>query len=384
MTIYLIVFLASTVILYIGTRQKNSILTWVSIFVALFLVCLLAALRDDKVGTDVLVYAKVLFVRARAAYSWTAYYARNRHFEVGYLALNYVISRMTDKFSILHFVIEFIICINLVISFLEIGKRDYLWFGMTIYYLLYYNQSYNLIRQTVSCSFVFLAFSFLQNQKYKRTIIFLTIAICFHTSSIIAFLGIIIYFLSKKFAIEATYAICFISLVYYLVGNKIIYSIVNSISTLQKYSPYFSEEYTYDIPITIFGYLIFVFIESIVVYNNSKRRQANACLANYGEKYHWNVFLMNINFVSVIMLPFLSGVVYLWRLSLSINFLSMYTLIDVPEKVININIGGKYQKKISQGIVFSFLMLFWIVYYVILNNNKTIPYAMSFKNISKR
>lgn len=377
MIIYLLTFLISILILYIGTRLKNKTLTWLSIFAALFLVCLLAALRDEEVGTDVLVYAKMLFLRARASHSWIGYYARNSRFEVGYLALNYIICRVTSKLSILHFLIEFIICINIVISFLELGKKDYLWFGMMIYYLLYYNQSYNLIRQTIACSFIFLAFSLLKNQKYKRSILFFAIAICFHTSSIIALIGIIVFFLSKRFTTKITYAICLISLAYYLVGEKLIYIMVNSISILQKYNSYILKEYTYDIPITIFLYLVFAFIESIIIYKNLTRAQVDSSKINYKETNYWDIFLMNVNLLSVIMLPILSGIVYFWRLSLPINFLSMYTLIDVPEKSTGICIRGKYQKSISQGIVILFLLLYWIVYYVILNNNETIPYIFA-------
>ncbi|NBJ94042.1 EpsG family protein [Parablautia muri] len=377
MMIYLIVFFISALILYIGTRQKNKILTWLSIFAALFLVCFLAALRDEEVGTDVLTYVKMLFYRARASRSWAGYYVRNKHFEIGYLALNYIISRITDKLYILHYLIEFIICINIVISFLELGKKDYLWFGMTVYYLLYYNQSYNLVRQTISCSFVFLAFSLLRNQKYGRTIFFLAIAISFHISSIIAVLGIVLYIASKKFALKVTHAICLISIVYYLIGERLIYIIINWISIFQKYSSYFLREYTYDIPITLLLYLVFALIESILIYKTSMRGQADSSADNDKETNHWNLFLMNINLISVIMIPFLSGVVFFWRLSLSLNFLSMYTLIDVPKRVLNINVRGKYQKNISQGIVISFLVIYWIVYYVIFNNNETIPYVFA-------
>ena len=202
MLIYLGAFLLSTILLYIGSIQENKQLKRLFVLLGMLVVCLLAGFRDESVGTDIRWYSKRLFQGALDSRRWIEYFNLYNHYETGYLFLNYIVSRFSKSLGMMHFVIEFIICFNVYYAYKTIDKENEAWYGMLIYYFVYYNQSFNLMRQTISCSFIFLAFAFLKKKKYVISAILIGIGILFHVSSFVVVIAVVLFVLSSKFEKE--------------------------------------------------------------------------------------------------------------------------------------------------------------------------------------
>ena len=65
MYIYIVTFLISCSLLYIGEKyQKNKLLSYTFIVLGLLLPCTLAGLRNETIGTDVQVYVRPMFEAA--------------------------------------------------------------------------------------------------------------------------------------------------------------------------------------------------------------------------------------------------------------------------------------------------------------------------------
>ena len=372
MLIYLVAFLLSTILLYIGSIQESKQLKRLFVLLGMLVVCLLAGFRDESVGTDIRWYSKRLFQGALDSRSWIEYFNLYNHYETGYLFLNYVVSRFSKSLGVMHFVIEFIICFNVYYAYKTIGKESEAWYGMLIYYFVYYNQSFNLMRQTISCSFIFLAFAFLKKKKYVISAVLIGVGILFHVSSFIAVIAVVLFILSSKFEKEIRGIIIISSVLFYVIGRNLIGRLLVSLTFLSsQFSSYFSSSYKYDIPYSIFIYLIIATVFSIVILKNTPSVDDDeSIVTGMSNERQWNNFLLLMALVSTILMPFLSSIMLLWRSLLSFNFITMYTYENVDSRL-NILVSGR---NITRHIVIARLIIYWVMYTIIYNNNNTIPY----------
>ena len=84
---------------------------------------------------------------------------------------------------------------NLLYS--EIGKKIKIWHGMYLYYMLFYNMSLTMIRQSLACSLVLLGVILFINKKTVKSIICIIIAMSFHSTALISIPIIAMYLLLK-------------------------------------------------------------------------------------------------------------------------------------------------------------------------------------------
>lgn len=94
------------------------------------------------------------------------------------------------------------------------------WLG---YLVFYYIISFNLLRQSLALSLVFLAITFAFKDKNKTSLILIGISVLFHSSAIVAFFIYLITYFSKRFYSKKILIrigmIFFVALMYFVANN---------------------------------------------------------------------------------------------------------------------------------------------------------------------
>ena len=151
--IYIIVFVFSLAILRFSFIFKNKAIRFVLRVIALLIPCVLASLRSPRMTIDTAVYIEPLFRQAKMQ-SFTQFIFNNTiTHDVGYLLVTYLVSQLSKNVAGMFFAISALVIIP---AYLAIKKRyktpGAIVVGMMILYVLLYNASFNMARQSISLS----------------------------------------------------------------------------------------------------------------------------------------------------------------------------------------------------------------------------------------
>lgn len=203
MYIYLGCFSISVFLLYISEKCKTIKQKDIISFLGLLIPCLLAGFRADIIGTDVNVYVKPVFNAARSSnnifeyfqsgWYWIWHYKYVYEHELGFTLMVYILTKIFNSLAIVLFAIEAFIISFIYAGLKENKKKNYVWIGMLTFYFMFYNNTLNMMRQWMAMSVLFWAFKYLKNRQWKRFIIANIFALCFHMSSIIGIVILILY-----------------------------------------------------------------------------------------------------------------------------------------------------------------------------------------------
>lgn len=186
--IYVITFFIS--IFFIDRASKtNGRLSIIYYFLSVFIPATLGGLRDESIGTDVLVYVRQI---------WDFYQGHSsRHFivpshlktfETGYLFFNYVISCFFENFHWLLFFLSFITCTLVVCGLFFYKAPIPISVGYAIYLFMFFPQSLNMVRQSLAGSIILFAYHFILKKKWISYIVIVFLATFFHKTAILAIL----------------------------------------------------------------------------------------------------------------------------------------------------------------------------------------------------
>lgn len=180
--------------------------------------------------------------------------------EFGYVILNEIIAFFSSNFQILLFVIA-VITIGCIYATLYRKKEKInIAFAMFCFMLLFYQMSFNLMRQLLAASILMFATKYLEKNEKLKYIVMNIIAISIHS---VAIIGLPLTFLYKFLTDEKYsklryifYAIMFAIVVGY---SFILTPIFSKIPSLFYYMKYITFSYQ-GIGIGIFRYIILIFI----------------------------------------------------------------------------------------------------------------------------
>ena len=125
MSIYISVFLSSTVFLYAGEKIKDKKLNRFLIVIGLLIPSIIAACRADSVGTDVLVYGKAFYTQAVSSSSFITYVISkvdSMFSDFGFYFLTYILSRFFKDYHIGFFVYAILVQVFFYIAFKRCKK----------------------------------------------------------------------------------------------------------------------------------------------------------------------------------------------------------------------------------------------------------------------
>lgn len=192
MIVYLIAFILSTGFAALGSRRTTAggrpgPLELASLCCAALVPAAVSGLRQLSVGTDTSGYVRELFLSAAqpgtSLGSFLLEYGDR--FEPGYLMLCYVVG-LTGSFHFFLFVMELLtvgsVLVALAIHFRGVGLAA----AYLAYLLMHYNESLNMMRQSLAMSVVLLAVVALLHGRRLWFLIGVGTAALFHTSGLIA------------------------------------------------------------------------------------------------------------------------------------------------------------------------------------------------------
>lgn len=196
--LYLFIFIITILFLYLFISyfpQKNTISnslagTWCCFWgciIALIIPSWLAGVRADTVGADTVGYGIMAFkyalIRSRDAFL-------SGQSEIVFYGLAYFVSRVTENVAFWLGIVEFLTIAPIFYVAYKERKKLNVCFAMIVYLFKFYNYSLCIMRQSLACSFLMLAFYFWKNKKYVRTMIVILLALGIHST---AFIGLLFY-----------------------------------------------------------------------------------------------------------------------------------------------------------------------------------------------
>ena len=199
--IYLITFFSSIILFWVGQRlykygYRKSILRKIVFLIAVLIPCLLAGFRADSVGLDVKGY--ILHSMQTASFSGIHSFtecckALDMAPEYLYMFLVYVCSRVTSDSGLLLFMVQLLTIGPIAVAAIQLRKEISIPLVMATYLFCFYNNTLNIMRQSVSCAFILLGTTYMYNKKLKinkKTVVCFVLACLFHKSALIGILGI--------------------------------------------------------------------------------------------------------------------------------------------------------------------------------------------------
>lgn len=178
---------------YFGISLFTALLAWLSIvvdkksqkfveFVSLFVPSFFAGIRYG-IGTDYFVTYEPYFnyLSGNGAFQLT-----NRSgLDIGYTAINWIIIKLGGGFHLVLFICSFITFVFLRKAILVYKDKLNIGLATFIFMLLYYQASFNIVRQIMAATIVLFAFRYIQEKKIKNFIAWIIVAALFHKTAII-------------------------------------------------------------------------------------------------------------------------------------------------------------------------------------------------------
>lgn len=232
MYIYIATFFVSALLLYISEHFHRKSLQNVLEVIAIVIPAILAGCRAQEIGTDVSVYGKPFYDAAVNSASLREYFFSQSNLtfmEPAFYGTVFLASRFCKDYHLGLFVYE-LLTVTFAYAAMKRCSRLFktpLWFGMLLYDLVLYNVSLNIMRQSIAVSVVFLAVTYLFENRYKTYAFLLVLAFGFHSSAIISVIVFPMYVLLGKKQSTETKALL-IRLAIFLTGILFIVSVGSS------------------------------------------------------------------------------------------------------------------------------------------------------------
>ena len=195
MMIYIVVFIFSTLMFYLAQHEGKKI-KHLLIFLGILSLSLLAGLRDETIGTDVLYYGKSVFQAAQRFESFkdVSQLASLYSMEYGYVILNWLVAKIFNNFQMLLFIIS-LITITFTYKAIDIVPYKNKWEIMLLFDLIFFNQTLNFLRQSMAMAIVLYSVAqIVINNKNKYCLLIIP-AVLIHKSAAICVGIYLIYYI---------------------------------------------------------------------------------------------------------------------------------------------------------------------------------------------
>lgn len=182
MTIHFLLLALALIVLLVSVDKNHyKKIIFISSLIFFITAFIIITFRAETVGNDTHVY--VDFFKMSALTSNFHILLESTRFESGYVALNYIISRLTNDYTIFFFVCNIINFFCTIYFFrkycLNKNAWPFFWIIWGTYYL-----SFNTVRAGIAISLAYLFFDAVLQKKIPKAIIALALAVSFHTSAL--------------------------------------------------------------------------------------------------------------------------------------------------------------------------------------------------------
>lgn len=361
-------FIVSAILIGWSFRITNKIFSKILLILGLALPCLMAGLRDLSVGSDTgnIYYNYYKFAKNFNSFNAyvnyiDSYYVKK---DILYELLTYMIAHSKLSYNLLLFINQFLVIFPIYYSLKKISvTREGIINGIFIYYLLLYNRSLNMMRQSISIAFIILAFSFLYTSKSNKdklwAILFSIISSGFHSTAII---GICLLFLYELYTGKKTrkynniFSILLLAVAtIFLLEFKQIAELLSMLKITDMLSFYLKRYSQFDFDFT--GAITNITLIMYIIINKKKLNLQN---------YEYAFCIACLNLILSLLSTF---IMYSGRISYYMFYIIAFCFIP------QLNITNRKQLYCFTALMLIFVAN-WFIIIILNNSNETLPYIM--------
>ena len=373
--LYITIFLLSFLFFFIGERCRDKTKV-ISILIAISIPAFFAGARSTLVGSDTNGYGVFLFNSCLTSKNgflklYETLFAGTDPIELGYVLIQYIVTRFTKNIFWGLFVVSFLTWLFFYLATKILSKKINISipFTMFLFLIFFYNESLNLMRQSLAAGVMLYALSlFLTNKKIKA-IVFAIVGVLFHRMSALMLVLWLIYYVvglfkKNKKSLKRLYLFITIIGIGILLGIQPITAfLVNKGIASSHYLGYVESGY---IAINYGGLLV---------------RLPLACLL--AKRY--NKFIKGNHILEVFLVMFILELILINAVNLSpwayrLYGYFLYTKIFLMSiNTTNINKVSKNSIRISiyRLLLIGYALIWWFYYTVYLGVNETLPYMFN-------
>ena len=335
--------------------------------IAFSIPCILAGMRSTDVGTDTHGYALIWFNKALLSndFSSLLYYTRSSDSQVGilYVLLVYISARLSSDIGVLLFLTQLLMLVPIYYSLYLKRNKFPMWMSLIAYYLIFYNDGLNVMRQGIAIAFLFLAFSLYEQHQYKSTIIFSVIAVLFHFSMVfIMGIYLLVYLCIPKikhlqFLVQIS--IVAIGLVIFThIPSIVKFLYINSILPEKYYSSFqFISTGTGGWSLLLI-FAVYLFIPQFL----------SMCLKR--KKYYSNNIYTTFGYIELVLqMAVHICSEYIWRVAIAFSLYRIWVYLDMR------NLFEKKNRYVIDIVLIALIVLLWMVQLVVFGSD-TFPYRI--------
>lgn len=375
MTIYIISYVVTFCIVSNLDCKNNIISTKIKLALCIIILSVLAGFRDEYVGTDTLTYAKPLFNVAKSSSNLTSFMSfmtsSSLGIENGYSLLVYISSRLFNDFHGLLFLTSVIINTSVILGLYKMKNTISVSTAIMIYCFLFYQQSYNAMRQWMAIGIIIFGFNYIYEHKPIKYLITILIAIQFHASAFIAISLYIINAICTKLKKKWVYIGITIGTVIFIFTFQVLINKLIGIGVLSsKYMHYTQGE---ELGLSWVDILVKTPVLILCAIFHSRMKQV--------DKNHSYLLLLVV--LDLIISQVSSIVVFAGRIALYFTIARMFELSILCNinKICITDISIKKDVYIFKFITYVYIVFYWYVNYIYLAHGDTYPYTSSILGI---
>lgn len=363
MIIYCFIILFATFIYYLATHNSDKKSKNVFYLLSILFPSIISAIRYG-IGTDYFTAYYPYFLELKSG----ALSYRMRNFELGYSLINRIVIFIGGEFNMVLFICAFITFYYLIKSLNCYKNKINVTLAFFLYMLLYFQKSFNLVRQMMSLSIILYALTTLNSGKNKKYIIYVIFASLFQRTSMIM---LIIPFVKKIYQNKEKRGIRIISyiiLLMFILNFKLIGNFLINIGggSLEYYSYYFLEKDGIGISINYFIRFFPLLISSLFFLKHIRNDKEMSLyfslyiigtilsLLGYFTSTYGERIALYFLIVQVIFIPYV--------IRLSFNYKIIFSKFLIPIVLVGLNV------------------FLWYNDYIYLGREQTIPYTTIFSD----
>ena len=309
--------------------------------------------------------------------------------EIGYVLLNQIVSFLGGNFNVLLFVITLLsmLCIYQTCKFYK--NKINVFIAMLAYMLLYYQMSFNFIRQMLAASIALYGTTYLAQGKKIKSLLWCIVAGCMHNTAFFYIPIILIYsFLTneryRKWK-NVAYVVCTVLVFTYPIFILPMLEVVEDwIPSLEYFFNYLAVDYE-ELGIGILRYPLLFILPTVLLFKDVKKEKA---MLGYFEINMIGFILWLTSYVAKMEFYRFS---YTFLISMIILMAYNWKQIQVHpisiglSKIKNEKLKGiityleKHQVVIYRGSMLILLVFFWYYDYFYLGAHETVPYVTIFR-----
>lgn len=250
--IYFIMFVLSTAFFYCGDKLEKKKTRYLFDLIGLLIPLLMATLRAETVGNDVVGYIKPMYLCAKNSGNLIEYenlllrQLNTRDLEWGFSLLGYIGTKLMNNIAGIFLIDEIIMLMFVYLALKKYNERisiEYqlpkikIFIGMFCYLTLFYNMSLSMTRQSMACSLVLYSIACLASKQYKRSVVAFVFAISIHSTALVGVILIALYICVDRKWNRVRKLIIPIGVLFSMFGGKMYWLIMNFLNSFIAIPP---------------------------------------------------------------------------------------------------------------------------------------------------